>query len=52
MNENNTLTKPEPAFTVDEARLIQLCIEFANATDLTLHYNLVTHESSIYFIKD
>ncbi len=31
---------------------IELCIEFANATDLTLHYNLVTHESSIYFIKD
>ena len=30
MNENNTLTKPEPAFTIDEARLIQLCIEFAN----------------------
>ena len=31
MNENNTLTKPEPAFTVDEARLIQLCIEFADS---------------------
>ena len=30
MNKNNTLTKPEPVFTVDEARLIQLCIEFAN----------------------
>ena len=31
MNENNTLTKPEPVFTVDEARLIQLCIEFADS---------------------
>lgn len=33
MNENNTLTKPEPTFTVDEARLIQLCLEFANNDD-------------------
>ena len=30
MNENNTLTKPEPAFTIDEARLIQLCLEEDN----------------------
>lgn len=33
MNENNTLTKQEPTFTVDEARLIQLCLEFANNDD-------------------
>tara|TARA_R100000808_G_scaffold24972_1_gene60030 strand:- start:4978 stop:5199 length:222 start_codon:yes stop_codon:yes gene_type:complete len=33
MNENNTLTKIEPTFTVDEARLIQLCLEFANNDD-------------------
>ena len=33
MNENNTLTNKEPAFTVDEARLIQLCLEFANNDD-------------------
>lgn len=31
---------------------IEICIEFSNATDLTLHYNLITHESSLYFIKD
>lgn len=30
---------------------IEICIEFANATDLTLHYNLITQESSLYFIK-
>ena len=33
MNENNTLTKIETPFTVDEARLIQLCLEFANNDD-------------------
>lgn len=31
---------------------IELCIEFSNATDLTVHYNLSTGESSLYFIKD
>jgi len=31
---------------------IEICLEFSNATDLTLHYNLVTHESSLYFIKE
>ena len=30
---------------------IEICIEFANGTDITLHYNLITHESSLYFIK-
>ena len=33
MNENNTLTKIETTFTVDEARLIQFCLEFANNDD-------------------
>ena len=31
---------------------IELCLEFSNATDLTVHYNLITGESSLYFIKD
>ncbi len=31
---------------------IELCLEFANATDITVHYNLVTGESSLYFIRD
>ena len=31
---------------------IELCLEFSNATDLTVHYNLTTGESSLYFIKD
>ena len=31
---------------------IELCVEFSNATDLTLRYNVSTHESSLYFIKD
>ena len=41
-------------YAVTQKRLgnrIEICIEFANATDLTAHYNLVTHESSLYFIK-
>jgi hypothetical protein len=31
---------------------IEICVEFANRTDITAHYNLITHESSLYFIKD
>lgn len=31
---------------------IELCLEFSNATDLTVHYDLVTGGSSRYFIKD
>jgi len=31
---------------------IDICLEFRNATDITMHYNLITHESSIYFIND
>ena len=31
---------------------IEICLEFSNLTDITIHYNLVTHESSLYFIKD
>jgi hypothetical protein len=31
---------------------IELCLEFANATDITVHYNLITDESSLYFIRD
>ncbi|MGR8947207.1 MAG: hypothetical protein ACU84Q_04115 [Gammaproteobacteria bacterium] len=31
---------------------IELCLEFSNATDLTVHFNLNTGESSLYFIKD
>ena len=31
---------------------IELCLEFSNATDLTVHFNLITGESSLYFIKD
>lgn len=31
---------------------IEVCLEFVNATDLTLHYNLITHESSLYFTQD
>ena len=40
---------------VTERRLgerIEVCLEFVNATDLTLHYNLITHESSLYFTRD
>jgi len=40
---------------VTEQRLgerIEICLEFVNATDLTLHYNLITHESSLYFTRD
>ena len=40
---------------VTERRLgerIEVCLEFVNATDLTLHYNLITHESSLYFTQD
>jgi hypothetical protein len=40
---------------VTERRLgdrIEVCIEFVNATDLTLHYNLITYESSLYFTRD
>jgi hypothetical protein len=40
--------------TVAQTKLgdrIEICVDFANATGLTMHYNLVTHESSIYFIK-
>jgi hypothetical protein len=33
MNENNTLTNKDQAFTIDEARLLKLCIEFANNDD-------------------
>ncbi len=41
-------------YNVTEKKLgerIEICIEFANGTDLTAHYNLITHESSLYFIK-
>ena len=31
---------------------IEICFEFSNATDITLHYKLTTHESSFYFIRD
>ena len=31
---------------------IELCLEFSNATDLTVHFNLITGDSSLYFIKD
>ncbi len=40
---------------VTERRLgerLEVCLEFVNATDLTLHYNLITHESSLYFTQD
>ena len=31
---------------------LEICLEFANATDLTLHYMTSTGESSLYFIKE
>ena len=31
---------------------IEICLEFSNATDITVHYNLSTDESSLYFIRD
>ena len=31
---------------------LELCLEFSNATDLTVHYDLVTGGSSRYFIND
>ncbi|MBT8445983.1 MAG: hypothetical protein KJO38_02465 [Gammaproteobacteria bacterium] len=31
---------------------IELCLEFSNATDLTVHYDLITRGSSRYFIND
>ena len=31
---------------------LELCLEFSNATDLTVHFNLITGDSSLYFIKD
>ncbi len=31
---------------------IEICVEFFNATDITMHYNLITRESSLYFIRD
>jgi len=30
---------------------IEICIEFSNSTDITMHYKLHTHESSFYFIR-
>ena len=31
---------------------IEICVEFANAADITMHYNLSTHESSFYLTRD